>query len=90
MGGSGGGFWAGGSAVACWVNCVTGGGSRIVSSCCGLVAGGACSGGSLSGASVSGCFRAGCAFCGRRCPCAFCGRRCPCAFCSRRCHSEGW
>lgn len=65
VGGSGGGSWAGGSAAACWMNCgisVTGGGSRIVSDCCGPMAGGACGGGSWSGGSV-----AGGAFCSRRC-----------------------
>lgn len=88
VGGSGGGSWTRGSNVACWMNCsilMTGGGSRTMSGCWGLAAGGSCgvgcmrgggdspSGGSVAlGSSVAGCSRA--------------WR----AFCSCRCHREGW
>lgn len=75
--------WTGGSAVA-WMNCsisMTCCADRIVSGCCGSMAG-ACGGGSVAGAcgggSVAlGSFVAGCS-------------GATCAFCGCRCHREGW
>lgn len=52
VGGFGGGSWTCGSTVACWMNCsilMTGGGSRTMSGCWGLAAGGSCGVGCMHG-----------------------------------------